>query len=118
MDDPVIEDTFLLTFPMWFPIHPTAMSKGFIAVNGPSGEHGTPLFTDKDLLNRFIASVPPLRHYEGGAITGRQPLADLLNLIEAKGFTHVTIDHTQRGAMFFPIPQLREKLSRIREKIT
>jgi hypothetical protein len=107
MDDLIDPNVFLIQFPIWTVIHPTAKAEGFMRLQGEGGEVGTPLFTDNDLAQQFLQSAKELAHYVLGCINSPPDLLPLLDILERKGFTHVTIDHTKRGAMFFSIAQLR-----------
>lgn len=107
MDEIIGSDQFMITFPLWILLHPMKRVEACIRLGGPSGEIATPLFTDKDLVDRFHEENPTFSHYALGCIQDPATLLPLLQLLEQNGFTHVTIDHTKRGAMFFPIDQLR-----------
>lgn len=109
MPDLVDDDSFAVSFPLWFLVHPKLKSKGFITVMSESSEKGSPFFTDMDLAKRFQSESPELAHYVGANAHPDQ-LLGVLDMLEAEGYTHITIDHTHRGAMFFPIPEVRHYL--------
>jgi hypothetical protein len=100
-------DKFLVTFPLWFLNHPKVGLKGLVGLNGPHGEKAPPLFTDKDLAERFMASAPPLAHYVLEKIADPRALLVFLDSLKTGGFTHVTFDHVGGRAAFTPIPEFR-----------
>jgi hypothetical protein len=110
MDGLYDPDTFQVTFPLWMLVHPVKKAEGFITINGAGGEVATPLFTDRDLVDRFQQENPPLKHYALAMMENPAKVLPLLGILEKRGFTHVTMDHTKRGAMFFPIAQLRSAI--------
>jgi hypothetical protein len=108
MDELYDPNEFLITFPLWFWVHPNQnVAMPFIEVGGPGGERAAPFFTDKDLAERFRG--PPLAHYSLAMIEGPLDLLEVLSMLEAKGLTHVTIDQTERGAMYYAIRDLRSR---------
>jgi hypothetical protein len=104
-------DDFLVTFPLWVLVHPVARWKGMITVKGVSGEKAVPLFTDDDLAERFKEPHPELGHYLIAPVMAAQ-LPQLLDAIEAEGFTHVTVDAAGPGQHFYRIDTVRRALSR------
>jgi hypothetical protein len=110
MDEPFNPDEFLISFPLWLPINPKPGVKAMVLVQGPDGEKAIPLFTDEDLVRRFLQSVPRIGHYALGMVEHPAALVELLEVLESEGFTDVTIDQAGSTAAFFPIAQLRSKL--------
>ena len=111
MDNLFDDETFSLTFPLWFPIHPDAIGAGVMRTKLENGNIGTPLFTDKDLAERFIASIPGMQiPYILGMAGEPKEILPILNFCAKKGITHVAFDQGLRTARFHLIDDLREKM--------
>ena len=73
------DDAFIVQFPVWMLLHPTALSRGMLKLNGASGEISFPLFTDQDLAERFQASIPSLAHLTLGIAKDREAILMVLD---------------------------------------
>jgi len=94
------DSTFLAQFPIWMLLHPTALSKGMLQVNGPDGERGFPIFTDRDLAERFKTSAPPLAHYVLGMAENREALKPVIEILEIQNIPYVALDPTNTRTRF------------------
>lgn len=104
-----LADNDLLRFhyPVWVLERPNAGPKGVVRVNGPGGAKGTPLFSNKGLLEEFRQRHPPLSRYEVSSIGDAKAFDAFLASVEREGLTHVVVDRVRPGALFLPITDVR-----------
>lgn len=110
LSTPDDDDSFLLTFPLWFAVNPAERRRPFVELTS-SGIFATPLFSDKDLVERFMASIPGMReNFRIGAIPDPTVLLQFLDGFQSKGFSHIAIDPSLNRSQFQALPQLRERI--------
>lgn len=116
MKESIDDNSFMVSFPVWLWVHPKSLHKGHIKLSGPEGQIAVPLFTDKDLASRFIMEESPesekLSHYVPAVANTRQDLEKLLDGFSANGITHVTFDHTSRGATYYEITLVKSIIAK------
>ena len=100
----------VVSFPLWFLVHPNLKANGFITLTGRDSEKCMPFFSDSAVAKRFQSGNPELSHYVS-ANAHLDQFPGVLNMLEAEGYTHITIDHTRDGAMFVTIAEVRAYLA-------
>lgn len=106
------ENKFTARFPIWMLVNQEHPARGLLRTNGSAGEVGCPLFTDRDLAERYRDSIPPIAHYELGLIENPKQFNSLLETLASQGITHVTFDSTNKAGRFNPLSEVREAINR------
>lgn len=88
------EDTYVVTYPLWYPNRMVSSLLGVPTMPAPTEEgQAVPIFSDRDLVDRFIA-LP----YEASAecvpktLPTRSTLIKFLEDCKLLGFTHAVVD--------------------------
>ena len=101
-------DALEIRFPIWVLATPDGKAKGLIRVERKTGEVACPVFTTKDLAEKFQINNPPLAHYVLAMIKDRASLVKFVDVLRKKGFSRVTIDQLgTTSARLIPLGQLR-----------
>jgi hypothetical protein len=95
-DDPTEPDTSLFSFPAYLAMRDAPGGGEEVVVDRAEGQAPClPVFTDQDLAERFVATLPP-----GAMLTvvwGPDELAELVQQAAAAGVAHVVPDPGKRA---------------------
>jgi hypothetical protein len=103
---------FIAAFPLWVIEHHSAEAVGYLEARHPSGSKATPLFTEEaNALAKLENERVPEQsraQYHVSSINDPAALLEVLNALEAKGFTYVILDPYLNKATPFTIAEVRQ----------
>lgn len=117
-DDLYDPDVFEFEFPVWCLSHKTlSFLKTLTCVMVPEDDRAVPIFTDRDLLQSFIASNPhTTSEFEEWRLEQYEDLEFYLSEAEKNGVKHVAFDPiftaTRIGARYKSIADIRKIIRR------
>ncbi len=94
--------SFLYQLPVFLVGFEDGQSQGFVKCDGQAGETATVLFTDQDLAERFVESLPPLKPGQVYAIKIVPDICSFIGFLvvmQHKGYTHVVADPSKTQAV-------------------
>jgi hypothetical protein len=107
MDKLVDTPEFALQLPVWVIMHPIKKSKRYITMSGQAGQSVMPLFTEEGLAQRYRTGAPQLSQFVVGRAGDPGEIAQVVNSMQAQGFTHAAIDPTTKRGILVALDQLR-----------
>jgi hypothetical protein len=107
MNELVDTPQFSLQLPVWVIVNPKRKNKGYITMSGQTGQRVMPLFTEEGLAQRYRQGAPQLSQFVVGRAGDPAEIAQVVNLMQAQGFTHAAVDPTTKRGILFTLDQLR-----------
>lgn len=117
MDELIDTPTFSLQLPVWVIVNPVRKNKGYITMSGQPGQSVMPLFTEEGLAQRYRQGAPQLSQFVVGRAGDPGEVAQIVNLMQAQGFTHAAIDPTTKRGILYALDQLRRIASTPAQKL-
>jgi hypothetical protein len=105
--DSFVSCGFLFTFPIWIIGRQGSNGLEPLKADGQAGEKAVPIFTDRDLAQACIETLPSPGTCVLRPIDDVMCLLGCLVVLETKGYTHVLIDHSRKSTLPIPIGILR-----------